>query len=79
MVKMGRPKLFKVVHWNKKWYVMGWNTDKKKYRIVGEHKNEKTATNEVVRRYESRKMNKAFSKQIINFNYRMKDTRRNKC
>ena len=69
----GRPKLYKVVSWTKReWVLFRWDTNEKVYRLVDKYKNKTLATEEMERRYESRKLNKKFVKRIKDFNVRSK-------
>jgi len=72
-MKAGRPSLFKVVEWNKtKWGLFRWDTKDKAYRLVDTYGKESMATDEMDRRYESRKLNKKFAKRVKAFNVRSK-------
>jgi hypothetical protein len=67
-MKVGRPKLFKVVSWTKgQWILFRWDTKDKAYRVVDKYKNENLASEEMERRYESRELNKKFAKRMRNF------------
>lgn len=72
-MKPGRPKLYKVVSWTKReWILFRWDVAEKSYRKVDSFKNEELANKEMERRYESRKLNKKFAKRIKEFNVRSK-------
>lgn len=73
-MKPGRPKLYKVVPWTKRaWILFRWDVNEKRYHIVDKFKSEELATNEMDRRYESRILNKKFVERIKNFNERSKN------
>jgi len=70
-MKVGRPSLFRVVEWNKtQWGLFRWDTKDKAYRLVDIYKKESLATEEMGRRYESRKLNIEFAKKVKIFNVR---------
>ena len=72
-MKRGRPRLYRVVEWSKReWLLYYYNTKKKSYYLVDRFKRESLANNEMERRYESRKLNKNFAKKIDDFNVRIK-------
>jgi hypothetical protein len=74
-MKPGRPKLYKVVPWTKRqWILFRWDVNEKKYRVVDNFKSKESASNEMEKRYESRKLNKKFAKRIKNFNVRSKNS-----
>jgi hypothetical protein len=76
-MKVGRPKLYKVVSWTKKeWGLFRWDTKEKTYHLVDMFKNESLATEEMERRYESRKLNKTFARRVKDFNVRNKILKR---
>jgi len=72
-MRVGRPKLFLVVEYSKKeWLLYRYDTSEKVYRLVDKYKNESLANAEMERRYESRKLNRDFAKRIKDFNVRRK-------
>jgi len=74
-MKVGRPKLYKVVSWTRsEWVLFRWDTNKKVYSLVSKYKNESLATDEMGRRYESRKLNQTFANRIRTFNDRSKNS-----
>ena len=72
-MRVGRPKLFRMVSWmGAQWAVFRWDEKDKVYHLINRYKNKALATEEINRRYESRKLNKKFVKRVQDFNVRIK-------
>ncbi len=72
-MNVGRPKLYKVVDWSKtEWVLFRYDEKERGYCVVNTYKNKNLATEEMDRRYESRKLNKGFAKRVKDFNVRSK-------
>jgi len=77
-MKCGRPKLYKVIEFSKReWLLYHYDTNNKSYHLVNRFKNELLANDEMEHRYESRRLNKNFAKRIIQFNVRNSNISKN--
>jgi len=54
-MKRGRPKIFRVIRWKRKWFVFEWNAYYKKYKIRDEFKKREDAEKDVEERYAKRR------------------------